>query len=144
MSYDFKALHTAIKAVIDAADFEYVQLGDWGDFQDRHFPSGLKNKGYAIMFPGMGAAANSGLASAADVGVTVEFFMDVQNDLYLDVLDNAVTAIKSLKDVDASTLCGVVDDGGLTDFTSIFIPKGETALGAMVVQFANIRVEIEV
>ena len=144
MAYNFAALHTAIKTVLDAAGFQYVTLGDWGDFQERHFPSGLKNKGYAIVIPDMGPAPNSSLASDALVGVSVEFIMDTANDLYLGVLGDAVAAIKSLSGISVSTLCGVIDDGSLTDFTSILIPKGDVILGAMVVQFSNIRVEIEV
>ena len=143
MSYDFKAMHAAIKTVIDAADFDYCSLENWGSFADQNYPDAMKNRSYAIMLPGMGAS-NDSSANSALLNVSVEFVMDTANDLYLEVLGAAVTAIGNLSGIAVSTLCGVQDNGDLTDFTSILIPRDDAALGAMVVQFSNIMIDIEV
>ena len=143
MAYDFSALHAAIKTVLDAAGFQYVTLGNWGDFEGRHFSGALKNKGYTIIISGMGASGDE-LANSGLVNVSIEFSMDTANDLYIGVLGAAVAAIYSLKDISVSTLCGVLNDGDLANFTSIIIPKGDVSFGSMVVQFANINVSVEV
>ena len=143
MAYDFEALHAAVKAKIDAAGFEYETLGNWGDFQDRNFPSAMKNKGYAIIFQGSGIS-ESELATSTVISIAVEFVFDIANDLYLGVLDDAVAAVYSLKDIALSTICGVQNDGDLTDFISTIIPKTDTEQGMMVVQFPNIRIDVEV
>lgn len=142
MAFNFVAIHAAIKAVINAANFQYVSLGDWGSFEDRFFPDGLINRGYSINLNSM---INSEFEeiNRNRIFATIEFILDTQDDLYLQALDDAVAAVASLSGITASSLCNVVDDGNLKDFVSIEIPKTGENIGSKVVQFTNIRIEIE-
>ena len=141
MAYNYVAIHAAIQTVLDAAGFQYVPAHDWGSFEEGVFPEALNDRGYAILL----ASQEISGYEKVDRGiltVTIEFILETANDLYLATLDNAVAAIGSLAPITAASLCAVIDDGELQNFNMQFLPK-DTGQGKVVVQFSNIRIEVQ-
>ena len=146
MAYNYSALHAAIKAVLVAAGFVYTVPQDWGIFSEGDFPEALDDKGFAI-FIGIQTRSQFEEVSRKIVNISIEFALETANDLYLKKLDDAVAAIESLSAVAATGLGTIYrnDDQGardLTDFIPLYLPK-DTGNGKMIMQFPNIRAEIE-
>ena len=146
MAYNYSALHVAIKAKIVAAGFVYAVPQDWGNFDAGEFPESLADKGFAIKI-GLQSRSQFEEVSRKIVNIIIEFSLESSNDLYLTSLDNAVAAIESLSVVTATGLGTIYrndDQGGsdLTDFIPQYLPK-DIGNGKVIVQFSNIRCEIE-
>jgi len=142
MAFNFVAIQAAIKAVITAAGFQYVPVHDWGNFEEGIFPEALNDKGYAILYDSMDASeyeqVNRNMLFAR-----IEFVLETANDLYLATLDDVVAAIGSLSTITATSLCNVLDpDGTLQNFNTQYLEK-DRGLGKVIVQFPNIRMEIQ-
>lgn len=98
---NFKTLHTAIKTKLVAGGFRYIPIKKWFSFDIGTFPSALMNDCFTIKFPDLEDSTFEsdgwGLLS-----VSVEFVLDSKNDLYLEKLDDALTAIVGLRALSSS------------------------------------------
>ncbi len=146
MTYNYSALHAAIKAKIKTAGFVYAVPQDWGNFEVGEFPESLADKGFAIKI-GLQSRSQFEGVTRKIVNIIIEFSLESANDLYLASLDDAVAAIESLSSVTATGLGTIYrnDDEGaadLTDFIPQYLPK-DIGNGKVIVQFSNIRAEIE-
>jgi len=146
MAYNYSALHAAIKAVLVAAGFVYAYPQDWGNFESGEFPEALSDKGFAIKFSTQSRSQFEEV-SRKIANIVIEFSLESANDLYLTLLDDAVAAIESLSGVTATGLGTIYrnDDAGesdLTDFAPLYLPK-DIGNGKVIIQFSNIRCEIE-
>jgi len=92
---NLKTLHSAIKTIIVANGFTYVQLNKWYSLNEGVFPTALKNHCFTIKFPQLDDSTfeSEGWGSLT---VSIEFVLDAQNELYLAKIDNCLTAISAL------------------------------------------------
>ena len=141
MPDNYVAIHAAIKTKIDLAGFQYVPAHDWGSFEEGVFPEALNDRGYAILMASR-EISDYEMENRGILTVTVEFILETANDLYLATLATAVSIIGKLGPITADSLCAVLDNGELQNFNTQFLPK-DTGQGKVVVQFSNIRIEVQ-
>lgn len=100
---NFKTLHSAIKALVVAQGFRYIPIKKWYSLEMGVYPSSLKNDAFTIKFSNM----DDSTFETEDWGrlnVSLEFVLDAHNDLYLNKIDDCLTAVKSLRSLSTPEL----------------------------------------
>jgi hypothetical protein len=93
---NYKLLHKAVKDAIKADGFTYVNGSSWGNLDKGIVPSAWLNKGFNIKFVGDDSPMNStDFDKWLTLGVPIEFMLDLVNDLYLETLQDCITAVQT-------------------------------------------------
>ena len=140
MAVDFEAIWTLLKVPVDAQDFVYRAAADWGSFEDG-FPAAMEDRSYNIK-PSTNIDSRWEDIDNWVMVVDVEFILESAKDRYLASLSKAVQAIVDMGSVKGGNLCDVVNDGALRNMNALFLPR-DKGLGKVLIQFNNIRLEIE-
>jgi len=90
------ALQEAIKKLITNAGFRYVPVAKWFNLELGIFPTALINNGYSVQLIESAESSNEDNDSHL-VSFKIEFMLNPNNDLYLEVLDDAIGAVKALQ-----------------------------------------------
>jgi len=130
----FKTLHTNIKAIIIAGGFKYIPADKWFNIELGQFPQALVNNSFTLKFTGLSGGAKIHTMSILDI--QPEFVLNAKNDIYLDVFDKAMTAVKNLKDVTIPNY-GKIIVPPLAQFSTVYFSD------YVILTFNDVKIEVK-